>query len=111
MLSVRPLRLALLALITLLLVPAAAVKAAPRMPIGFYDDPSFRWADEKVIPANMRAAQSAHASLIHLLADWSQIAPEKPANALNGDDPAYNLSDLDAAVRTAPRYNLQVFVT
>ena len=111
MVSVRPLRLALLALLALLLVPAAAVKAAPKMPIGFYDDPSFRWAPEKVIPQNLQAAKQAHASLIHALADWRQIAPDKPKNPLDGDDPAYNLSDLDALVQTAPRYNQQVFIT
>src|SRR5438067_11563326 len=81
------------------------------MPVGFYDDPSFRWADGKAILANMKAAEAAHASIVHLLADWSQIAATKPANPLNGDDPAYRLSDLDAAVRTAPRYNLQDSIT
>jgi hypothetical protein len=111
MFSVRLLRLAMLAICALLILPAAAVKAAPKMPIGFYDDPSFRWAAEDTIPQNLRAASKAHASIVHALADWRQIAPERPKNPLNGDDPAYNLSDLDALVRTAPRYNQQVFVT
>jgi len=111
MFSVRLLRLALLALLALMILPATAVKAAPKMPIGFYDDPSFRWADEKTIPRNLLAAKAAHSSIIHALADWRQIAPERPKNPLNGDDPAYNLSDLDALVRTAPRYNQQVFIT
>src|SRR5205814_2176589 len=111
MLSVRPLRLAVLSLLALMLLPAAAVKAAPKMPIGFYDDPSFRWAPEKVIPANLLAAEKAHSSIIHALADWRQIAPTRPKNPLDGDDPAYNLSDMDALVRTAPRYNQQVFIT
>src|SRR5207248_2273962 len=73
--------------------------------------PSFRWAPEKVIPQNLQAAKQAHASHIHALADWRQIAPDKPKNPLDGDDPAYNLSDLDALVQTAPRYNQQVFIT
>ena len=73
MFSVRLLRFALLLLLGLMLVPAAAVKAAPRMPIGFYDDPSFRWAAEKVIPQNLASAKNAHSSLIHALADWRQI--------------------------------------
>jgi hypothetical protein len=111
MYSIRLLRLALFTVLALVALPAAAVKAAPKMPIGFYDDPSFRWAPEKEIPANLAAAGKAHASLIHVLADWAQIAPTKPANPLNGDDPAYNLTDLDALVRTAPRYNMQVFIT
>jgi hypothetical protein len=111
MFSVRLLRLALLSLLALMLVPAAAVKAAPKMPVGFYDDPSFRWAQEKVIPQNLLSAKKAHSSLIHALADWRLIAPTKPKNPLNGDDPAYNLSDLDTLVQTAPRYNQQVFIT
>jgi hypothetical protein len=110
MVSVRPLRLVLLALAALMLLPAVA-KAAPKMPIGFYDDPSFRWATKTDIPKNLAAAERAHASLIHVLADWSQIAQAKPKNPLNGDDPAYDLSDLDALVETAPRYNMQVFIT
>ena len=40
----KPARLALLALIALLAAPAATVHAAQRMPIGFFDDPSFRWS-------------------------------------------------------------------
>ena len=111
MFSVRPLRFALFALLGLMLLPVAAVKAAPKMPIGFYDDPSFRWANEKVIPANLLAAEKAHSSIIHALADWRQIAPTRPKNPLDGDDPAYNLSDMDALVRTAPRYNQQVYIT
>src|SRR5262245_60041291 len=99
----------MVALVALLALPAASATATPRMPIGFFDDPSFRWA---VAPnPNLSSAQKAHASIIHVLADWSQIAPTKPASPLNGDDPAYNLSDLDAIVRAAPKFNLQVLMT
>jgi hypothetical protein len=79
------------------------------MPVGFFDDPSFRWS--MAAPANLATAEKAGASIVHVLADWSQIAPEKPASPLNGSDPAYNLSDLDALVRTAPRYDQQVLMT
>jgi hypothetical protein len=105
----RPLRLALLVVIVLLAVPAAAVKATPRMPVGFFDDPSFRWSTTWV--TNLRAASKLHASIIHVLADWSQIAVEKPTNALDGDDPAYKLDDIDQVVRTAPKFGLQVLIT
>ena len=105
----RLLRFAVLVVIVFMAVPAAAVKAEPRMPVGFFDDPSFRWST--VAATNLRAASGVHTSIVHALADWSQIAPEKPANPLNGDDPAYNLSDLDTLVRTAPKYGLQVLIT
>jgi hypothetical protein len=105
----RPLRFAVLVVIVLMAVPAAAVKAMPRMPVGFFDDPSFRWSI--AAPTNLRAASAVHTSIVHVLADWSQIAPDKPTNPLDGDDPAYNLSDLDTLVSTAPKYGLQVLVT
>ena len=105
------LRIALLVVVILAAAPAAAARATPRMPLGFYDDPSFRWAPAPAPTVNLLAAKKAHASIIHVLADWSQIAPTKPASPLSGNDPAYHLSDLDALVRTASKYNLQVLLT
>jgi hypothetical protein len=79
------------------------------MPVGFYDDPSFRWAADPGV--NLASARLAHASIIHVLADWASIAPTKPASALNGDDHAYNLSDLDTLVESAQKYGFQVLLT
>jgi hypothetical protein len=100
-------RVTLVAAVGALAVFAATASATPRMMVGFYDDPSFRWSNTA---ANLEAARSANASVIHTTADWSQIAPKRPANPLNGDDPAYRLGDLDSLVRDAPKYGLQVFV-
>jgi hypothetical protein len=102
-------RVCLIVLVALLALPAASVRAAERMPIGFFDDPSFRWAAAP--EPNLKSAKQAHASIVHVLADWSQIAPTKPSSPLNGSDPAYNLTDVDAVVRTAPKYGLQVMIT
>jgi hypothetical protein len=109
MLVSRKLRFALLAVVVLIAIPAGTAKALPRMPVGFYDDPSFRWSPTPTV--NLAAAQKANASIIHVLADWSQIAPTKPASALNGNDPAYQISDLDALLESAAKYDLQVLVT
>ena len=87
---------------------ATAVSAAPRMPVGFYDDYSFRWSPD--INQNLLAAEKAGASIIHVTADWSQIAANEPANPANGDDPAYLIHDLDNLVDAAPRYGLQVMI-
>ena len=105
----RLVRFALIALVVALAAPVAQVRAAERMQIGFFDDPSFRWAEDPAV--NLKTAQRTGATIVHALADWSQIAPTKPSFALNGNDPAYNLSDLDTLVETAPRYNQQVLVT
>jgi Cellulase (glycosyl hydrolase family 5) len=105
----RKLRFALLVVVTLLAIPAATVRAAVRMPVGFYDDPSFRWSTETA--KNLEAASKANISIVHVLADWSQIAPTKPRSPLNGDDPAYHLSDIDSLVGTAQAYGIQVLLT
>jgi hypothetical protein len=81
---------------------------APRMAVGFYDDNSFRWSPEA--NKNLLAAERAGASVIHVTADWSQIAPTEPAVPANGDDPAYRIQDLDTLVGNASRYGLQVMI-
>jgi hypothetical protein len=104
----RPARLALLAVLVFVALPAGAALALPRMPVGFYDDNSFRW-DPKAAK-NLEAAQKAHASILHVTADWSQIAPTKPASPLNGNDPAYKIGDLDALIAKAGSYGMQVMI-
>ncbi|HVC87765.1 MAG TPA: cellulase family glycosylhydrolase [Gaiellaceae bacterium] len=101
-------RLALVALIAFMAVPAAAVKAAPRMPIGFFDDPSFRWSPTRA--QNLQLAQITGASIIHTTATWASIAPTRPANPANGDDPAYRLTDLDDLVFTSSLYGMRVMI-
>ena len=67
----------------------AGGKPFMRMPVGFFDDPSFRWAGNP--GANLARAAAAHASIIHTLANWAAIAPSRPRNPLNGNDRAYHL--------------------
>jgi hypothetical protein len=105
----RKLRVALPVLVVLLALPAATARAVARMPVGFYDDPSFRWSTQ--INQNLLSAQRTHASIIHVLANWSIIAQTKPKNALNGSDPAYQLSDLDTLVRQAQEFGFEVLMT
>jgi len=104
----RPARFALLALIALLAAPAATVHAAQKMPIGFFDDPSFRWSPTRA--ENLRQASVDGASVIHTTASWAGLAPTKPANAANGDDPAYKLNDLDELVFQSGLYGLRVMI-
>ena len=105
----RKLRFVLPVVVVLLALPAASARAVARMPVGFFDDPSFRWSDQTT--QNLLSAQRTHSSIVHILANWSTIAPTKPANALNGNDPAYHLSDVDALVRSAQEYGFEVLLT
>ena len=102
-------RSVLLLAVLLLAIPAAAAKAVVRMPVGFYDDPSFRWSTQT--PQNFTAAAAAHASIVHALVNWAAVAPTQPTNPLSGNDPAYQLSDLDAFVNLAERNDMQVLLT
>jgi hypothetical protein len=104
----KPARFALLALIALLVAPVATVHAAQKMPIGFFDDPSFRWSSTRA--ENLRQASAAGASVIHTTASWVGIAPTKPANPASGDDPAYKLADLDELVFQSGFYGLRVMI-
>jgi aryl-phospho-beta-D-glucosidase BglC (GH1 family) len=101
-------RVVLMATIVLAALPAAAALATPRMPVGFYDDNSFRW-DPKAAE-NLKAAQDANASILHVTAYWPTIAPTKPASPLNGNDPAYHIGDLDALIARAGSYGMQVMI-
>ena len=101
-------RFVLVAMTALLANPVATVHAAPRMPIGFFDDPSFRWSPTR--EQNLQQAAAAGASVIHTTATWPSLAPTKPANAANGDDPAYRLTDLDDLVFNASLYGLRVMI-
>jgi hypothetical protein len=40
-------RFGVVALVALITIPTAAVRAATHMPIGFYDDASFRWSPDR----------------------------------------------------------------
>ncbi|HKP19254.1 MAG TPA: cellulase family glycosylhydrolase [Gaiellaceae bacterium] len=90
------------------LVPAAA-SAQPRMLIGFQDDPSLRWRDDRA--AVFDIAQSAHAGIVRTTVYWSRIAETKPASAINPFDPAYHFDDLDEFVRNAGLHGMEVMLT
>ena len=104
----RWIRAACALLFAAVVLPVAA-QASARMPIGFYDDASFRWSSDRL--TNLADAAAAGATVIHTNANWATIAPTRPANPASGDDPAYVLSDLDELVGAAPQYGLRVMIT
>ena len=79
------------------------------MPVGFSDDPNFRWSPDS--GANLATAAAAHPSVVQALVEWPAVASTRPVHPLDGNDPAYHLSDIDGLVRTAQRYDLQVLLT
>jgi hypothetical protein len=81
----------------------------PRMLIGFQDDPSFRWRDDRSSVFDL--AQQANAGIVRTTVYWSRIAETKPANATNPFDPAYRFDDLDEFVRNAGMHGMEVMLT
>jgi hypothetical protein len=104
----RTLRLVLVMLAAAALAAPAGL-AAERMWIGFHDDPSFRWVSDRQSRIESSAQQGA--SLMRLLVRWNQTVPSRPVDASDPFDPSYNFDDLDEAIRTAQRADMEVVLT
>jgi Cellulase (glycosyl hydrolase family 5) len=88
---------------------ASTASGAERMWVGFHDDPSFRWVDDRASRIQLSAEQGA--SIMRLLVQWNVAAAKKPAVPSDPFDPAYNLSDVDEAVQTAQENDQEVMLT
>ena len=104
----RTVRLALL-LSALAAILAPAAMAAERMWVGFHDDPSYRWVNDRDVRIERSASDGS--TIVRLLVQWNVSAPRRPANATNPFDPAYRLDDIDEAVRSAQAMDQEVMLT
>jgi len=104
----RTLRLALVLFVALALAAPAAL-AAERMWIGFHDDPSFRWVNDRA--SRIQSSAEEGATVMRLLVHWNRTAPQRPARGSDPFDPAYFFDDLDDAIRTAQRADMEVVLT
>jgi hypothetical protein len=104
-----------LALSTIGLLSAVAAFAAPsataaeRMWLGFHDDPSYRWAPDRLVRIKRSADDGA--SIVRLLVQWNVAAPRRPANPANPFDRAYVLNDVDEAIRAAQEHGQETMLT
>ncbi len=87
----------------------AGTGAATRMWVGFQDDPSFRWRDDRA--AVLDRARDANASILRTTVYWWKVAQTQPANPADPNDPAYQWSDLDEFVRSAEFRGMAVMLT
>jgi hypothetical protein len=101
-------RLLPVACLAMLLVPAVS-SAATRMPVGFQDDPTFRWDGQT--GEELDLVQEANASIIRTTANWRVIAPKRPANAAQPFSSGYRLGDLDDMIRKAQQRGIEVMIT
>jgi hypothetical protein len=101
-------KLYLVAAFVALVTPALA-NAAPRMYVGFHDDPNFRYEERRT--AMLDQVRSTHATIVRTLVTWPNIAAKRPANAADPFDPAYNFNDLDEFVRNTQVRDMEVIIT
>ncbi|MDX6437652.1 MAG: hypothetical protein QOF45_235 [Gaiellaceae bacterium] len=101
-------KLYLVAAFAALLSPALA-NAAPRMYVGFHDDPNFRYEERRT--EMLDQVRGTHATIIRTLVTWANVAPTRPANAADPFDPAYQLNDLDELVRNTQARDMEVIIT
>jgi hypothetical protein len=106
-----PMRLKHLALLSMLLAIAlpGSAGAAIKMLVGFQDDPSFRWRDDRAV--TLDRAQSVNTQIVRTTVYWSKIASRRPATARNPNDAAYSFGDLDELVRNAELRGMQMMLT
>ena len=79
------------------------------MMIGFQDDPSLRWRDDRSASSTSPSRRTPESSRTTVY--WSRIAETKPANGANPFDPAYRFDDLDEFVRNAGLHGMEVMLT
>ena len=99
-----------LALFALSAIVAPAALAAERMWVGFHDDPSFRWAENRATRIESTADERVddHPAPRPLEPSSRSGARRAPTDPF---DPAYNFGDIDEAVRTAQAQDLEVMLT
>ncbi len=91
-----------------LAAPISAL-AADRMWVGFQDDPSFRWRQDRA--SMLDEAVDTNSGVIRTTVYWSRVAPRRPANASNSFDSAYRWDDLDELVRSAQFRGMEMLLT
>jgi hypothetical protein len=77
--------------------------------MGFHDDPSFRWVEDRA--SRIQASAQQGSTIMRLLVQWNLAAPERPATPADPFDPGYNLDDVDEAVRAAQENDQEVMLT
>ena len=100
--------LGFLASLAALATPSNAA-GAERMWVGFHDDPSYRWVNDRM--ARVRRASEDGASIVRLLVQWNVVAPRRPSSPTNPFNPVYVLDDVDEAVRAAQEMGQEVMLT
>src|SRR5919198_653830 len=80
-----------------------------RLLVGFQDDASFRWAQDRA--QMLDDARDAHAVLIRTTLVWAKVALRRPSDAASSFDPAYRFDELDDLARNAQQRGIELLLT
>ena len=80
-----------------------------RILIGFQDDVSFRWADDRA-DALDRARESG-AAIIRTIVVWEQTAPYRPSDPADPFEASYRLDDVDELARGAQERGIELLIS
>jgi hypothetical protein len=86
-----------------------ATEMPGRLLVGFQDDPTLRWGDDRL--AMLGRARRARAAVVRTTVDWSKAAPVRPADPKAAFDPAYRLEDVDELARNAQARGMELLLT
>ena len=101
--------LLLLLLIGVVLAGGAPSASATGLKIGFLDD-VLGESPASAAPWLARAV-SSESDVVRISSGWGGIAPRRPADAADPEDPVYVWSSLDQAVRNAVGVGLEPYVS
>ena len=94
--------------------PAATEAAGPTFDFGFADDRNsdnlFTNEDASVRNKWLGRVKGTGARYARINVYWSSVAPSKPAVPANPNDPAYNWTEVDRAVRSADAQGLEIIL-
>jgi polysaccharide biosynthesis protein PslG len=91
---------------------AVALPQSPmpgRLLIGFQDDASLRWAEDRA--QVLDSARESSAAVIRTIVGWEQTAPYRPADPADPFEPSYRLDDVDELVRGAQERGIELLVS
>ena len=80
-----------------------------RLLIGFQDDGSFRWADDRAEVLD-RARESGTA-IIRTIVVWEQTAPRRPSDPTDPFEASYRLDDVDELARGAQERGIELLIS
>ncbi len=80
-----------------------------RLLIGFQDDASLRWAEDRAVALDR--AREAGAGVIRTIVVWERTAPVRPADPTDPFEASYRLDDLDELARNAQERGIELLIS